>query len=309
MSAGAESLNNLFAEANTTGELSGTKLAELSNLEPEELRSFKSTFSKMPDNIRLSIIRKLVELAEDNIELNFDSIFKYCLSDANPDVRSHAVEGLWENEEISLISPLLKLLASDRSDRVRAVAATALGRYVLLAEHGKLRVTYLDRIRDSLLGIIRDAATTEEVRRRAIEAIAPLSIPEVASEIKLAYNSQNPRLNVSAIFAMGRNCDPAWLPVLLEELGNTDPEIRFEAATALGEIGDELAVTPLLKTAGDPDSEVRMAVIQSLGKIGGTKAKEYLQNLLGSRDTAVRDIARQSLNELKANEDPLSLQI
>ncbi len=309
MSTGPDSLHNLFSEANPTGELSDTKLAELSNLDQEELQSFKTAFSNMSENIRLDIIKKLVALAEDNVELNFDGIFKYCLSDTNPDVRSQAIEGLWENEEISLITPLLKLLSTDNSDRVRAAAAIAMGRYILLAEHGKLRISYLDRIRDSLLTIVKDAGITEEVRRRALEAIAPLSISVVQEEIRRAYNSHNPRLKVSAIFAMGRNCDQAWLPVLLEELGNTEPEIRFEAATALGEIGDELAVTPLLKISGDPDMEVRMAVIQSLGKIGGIKAKEYLHTLISSRDAAIRDIAMQSLNELKANEDPLSLQL
>jgi HEAT repeat protein len=308
MSTEIDALNDLFSEANETGELSGVKLAEFSNLDQEELQSFKKVFSTLPENIRLSIIKKLVELAEDNVELNFDGIFKHGLNDTNPDIRNQSIEGLWENEETVLINPLLKLLSTDSSDRVRATAATALGRYILLAEQGKLRVSQLDKIRDTLLITIKDLSITEEIRRRALEAISPLCIPEVQMEITTAYQSQNPRLIVSALFAMGRNCDPSWMPILLDELGNTEPEIRFEAATALGEIGDELAVTPLIKIGGDPDTEVRMAVIQSLGKIGGTKAKEYLQNLISSRDTAIRDYARQSLNELKANEDPFSPQ-
>ncbi len=309
MDTGPDALSELFSEANTSGELSGVKLAELSNLGQVELQSFKKSFSTMPEEIRLSIIKRLVQLTEDNVELNFDDIFKFCLNDTNPDIRSQSIEGLWENEETSLINPLVKLLSNDSSDRVRAAAATALGRYVMLAEQGKLRVSYLDKVRDTLLVVTKDISTIEEVRRRALEAVSPLSIPEVKAEISTAYHSQNPRLKVSALFAMGRNCDPVWMPILLEELGDTDPEIRFEAATALGEFGDEIAVTPLIKIGGDPDTEVRMAIVQSLGKIGGTKAKEYLQNLLSSRDTAIRDLARQSLDELTANEDPMSLQI
>lgn len=303
------SLNDLFSELRTTGGLSGTRIAELSHLDHEGLESFRKGFSILPENTRLAIIKKMVELTEDNVELNFNDIFKHCLNDPNSEVRSRAVEGLWENEEISLIGPFLKLLTNDSSDNVRATAATALGRYILSAEQGKLRLSHLEKIKDTLLAITKDFHMTEEVRRRALEAVSPLSIPEVQTEIKAAYRSQNPRLKVSALFAMGRNCDPVWMPILIEELGNSDPEIRFEAATALGEIGDELATIPLIKTGGDPDSEVRIAVIQSLGKIGGTKAKEYLQTLLSSRDAAIRDIARQSLNELKANEDPLSLQL
>ena len=305
----SNSLDNLLLEVRSTGVLSAAKLAELSNLVHEELESFKRVFSSFPENTRLNIMKKMVELAEDNVELNFNSIFKNTMNDPDPEIRCLSIEGLWENEETSLITPYLKLLSGDSSDNVRAAAATALGRYVMLAEQGKLRVSQLDKIKDTLLVTIKDISIAEEVRRRALEAISPLSIPEVQAEISAAYRSQNQRLKVSALFAMGRNCDLSWLPILLAELANTDPEIRFEAASALGEIGDELAVTPLIKIGGDPDSEVRMAVIQSLGKIGGTKAKEYLQNLISSRDTAIRDIARQSLDELKSIEDPLSLQI
>jgi HEAT repeat protein len=295
-----------FLSQGKSADISNAKLAELSHLDNAELETFAKSFATISEDIRVDIIKKLVELTENNVELNFDGIFKCCLRDTNSEVRCQSVEGLWENQEISLISPLLDMLAHDNSDKVRAAAATALGRYVLLGEHGKLRPAYLDRIRDALLAVIKDHAVTEEVRRRSLEAISPLSFSEVQTEISTAYRSQNPRLKVSALFAMGRTCDPVWLPILIEELKNPDAEIRFEAATSLGEISDELAVTPLLGIGGDPDSEVRIAVIQSLGKIGGMKAKEYLQNLLGSRDAAIQDIARQALNELKANEDPLS---
>jgi HEAT repeat protein len=300
-------LNESFSKASI--DLPGTKLTELSNLSIEELDLFYKTFAIMDDNQRSKIISKLVELAENNIELNFDSIFKLCLNDSDAEVRSQAIEGLWENEETSLITPLLKMLNNDASDKVRAIAAIALGRFVVLGEHGKLRANQLDRIRDVLLKIIRDPSIIDEVRRRALEAISSLSIPEVKSEILSAYNDQNPRFKVSSIYAMGKNCDPEWIPLLLIELKNSDPEIRFEAATALGELGDESAVPQLIDIISDSDSEVRMAVIQALGKIGGTKAKEYLQNLLSSRDAAIRDIARQSLEELRTTEAPLSLQL
>jgi HEAT repeat protein len=299
--------NDFFTKA--SGDLPGTKLAELSNLSKEELDLFHKIFITLADNQRSKIISRLVELAENNVELNFDGIFKLCLNDSDAEIRSKAIEGLWENEETTLITPLLKILNDDTSDKVRANAAIALGRFVLLGEHGKLRANHLDRIRDLLLNILHDPHIIDEVRRRALEAISSLSIPEVKSEISSAYYSKNPRFKVSSIYAMGKNCDTEWIPLLLIELKNADPEIRFEAATALGELGNVSTVAQLIEISGDSDAEVRIAVIQALGKIGGTKAKEYLQNLLSSRDTAIRDIARQSLEELRTPEDPLSLQV
>jgi HEAT repeat protein len=299
--------DGLLSENKAFIDLPGTKLIELSNLDKEELELFHKTFMQMPDDQRFRIISRLVELAENDVELNFDGIFKLGLNDPDPEVRSHSIEGLWENEEISLITPLLKLLANDTSDKVRAIAAIALGRFVLLGEHGKLHVHHIDRIRDVLLTIIGNVHISEEVRRRALEAVSPLSIPVVKLAISTAYNNPNPRMKVSSLYAMGKNCDPDWITILMVELSNSDPEIRFEAATALGELGDESAVPKLICVGSDSDTEVRMAVVQALGKIGGTKAKDFLQNLLSSRDSAVQDMARQSLEELRINEDPLSL--
>jgi hypothetical protein len=306
---GSGPLDSLLSSNNISDDLTGAQLAELTHLEGKELESFKQAFTVMSASQRLNIIGRLVELAENNVELNFDGIFKLCLNDSDPEVRSLGVEGLWENEETSLITPLLNLLTKDDSEKVRAIAATALGRFVLLGEHGKLRPFHLDRISSSLLGTIRNVQLSEEVRRRALEAVSPLNTPEVHSEISAAYNDLNPRLRISSVYAMGRNCDTVWLPIIENELTNIDPEMRFEAATALGELGDESAAASLIKMGSDSDTEVQMAVIQALGKIGGMKAKEFLQNLLGSRDAAIRDIARQSLDELQANEDPLSLKL
>jgi HEAT repeat protein len=291
----------------TAANLSSAKLAELSNLGQDELEAFKNSFNSMPEQQRLGIVKHLVELAENDVELNFDSIFKYCLKDPDAEVRTQAIEGLWENEESTLIAPLLDLFNRDESEKVRAVAAIALGRFILLGEHGKLRAPLLDRISRDLLSVLNDNSTGEEVRRRALEAVSALNSPAVVSAINQAYCSPNPRLKVSSIFAMGRSCDSQWLPILISELSNTDPEIRFEAATAIGEQADESAVLALIKIGGDPDTEVRLAVIQALGKIGGTHAKEYLQGLLGSRDAAINELARQALDELRANDDPLSL--
>jgi len=144
------------------------------------------------------------------------------------------------------------------------------------------------------------------VRRRALESLSPLSIPEVKKAIALAYGQGTERMRVGSIYAMGRSCDSDWLPILLKETSNSDAERRFEAATALGELGDPDAVPRLMELGNDADSEVRMAALQSLGKIGGSKAREYLQSCMNTRDEAVKDAARHALDELKANEDPLS---
>jgi hypothetical protein len=301
------SVDEILTHGSTINGLKSTRLAELTQLDEDEVETFRQIWPTIEPVLRRRIVGHLVELAEDNIEFNFDAIHRVCLADPDPDVRATAVEGLWENEDPTLIRPLLHLLQSDPSDRVRAAVASSLGRFTLLGEHGRIRPHHVPALQKVLLGVLTDPTNIDGVRRRALEALAPLSAPEVRQAISNAHQGDNQRLKVGALYAMGRNCDPAWTPVLVKELGSADDEIRFEAATALGELGDAVAVPHLIDLGKDPDSEVRMAAIQALGKIGGTTAREFLLNCAGSRDAAFSEAARHALDELRSDVDPLSL--
>jgi len=291
---------------NSDKPLLDSKLAELSNLSSEELEFFKRSWAAIEPKRRCQITHRLVELAEDNLELNFDSIFKHCLEDQDAEVRSKAIEGLWENEEASLINPLINLLEQDSLETVQAAAAMALGKFAMLAEHQKLRSCHVFKIQEALLTVISDKNKSVEVKRRALEAAAPLSLPQVKTAIMEAYQSHDSRLRISSIYAMGKNCDPSWLPVLLKELASADAEVRYEAAGACGELEEEAAVSHLIMLIDDPNADVQMAAIQALGKIGGTKARECLEQCLNNISKAARQAAKQALNELEAEETPLS---
>jgi HEAT repeat protein len=286
--------------------LSSVNLTELSSINSEELQLLKEVWPTIERKRRQHTLSRLVELAEENFELDFDNVFKNCLDDPDAEVRSRAIEGLWENEEPSLINTLLNLLEHDRSERVRAAAAAALGRFVILAEYQKLHSSYSSKIYQALLATIGDSSQTLEVRRRALEAIAPMGSPEVDKVISEAYHNGHPKLRASSIYAMGKNCNPAWLPILLKELANADAEIRYEAAGACGEIGEEEAVPYLINLIEDPDLEVQSATIQALGKIGGTEAKNCLEQCLDNDSEVIQQAAEQALRELNEGEEPLS---
>jgi HEAT repeat protein len=289
--------------------LSNTKLTELSSINSEELKLFKEVWPTIERKRRQQAVSRLMELADENFELDFDNVFKNCLDDPDAEVRSRAIEGLWENEEPSFINTLLNLLEHDRSERVQAAAAAALGRFVMLAEHQKLHSSYSSKIYQALLTTIGDSSQALEVRRRALEAIAPMDSPEVEKVISEAYHNGHPKLRVSSIYAMGKNCNPAWLPILLKELANADAEIRYEAVGACGEIGEEEAVPYLTNLVEDPDLEVQLATIQALAKIGGTEAKNCLEQCLDDDSEVIQQAAEQALRELDEGEEPLSFSL
>jgi HEAT repeat protein len=281
-------------------------LAQLSSLSSSELRLLDEAWETIEPKRRRQVMSRLVELTEDNFELDFDSIFKSRLKDADDEVRSTAIEGLWESEETSLIEPLISLLEQDRSEKVQASAATALGKFALLAELRKLRSSHKSKISRALLGAINDESKPLEVKRRALEAAAPLSLPQMKQAITEAYHSSEPSLKISALFAMGRSCNRSWLPILLKELASTDAEIRYEAAGACGELGEKEAVPYLIELVSDLDTEVQLAAIKALGKIGAPEAKGCLEQCLDNPNEIVHQAAEQALYELEGGGEPLS---
>ena len=299
----------ITALANSDALLPSSRLIYLSNLNSEEIRLFGQAWTGIKPELRRQTIQLLAELAEDDVALNFDSIFRYCLDDTDAEVRSKAVDGLWESEDASLINSLVELLERDSSPEVQAAAATALGRFALLAESGKLRPSYITRVEQSLLTAIRVETKPVEVRCCALEAVASLGRPQVSKAIKKAYERSDSELKISAVNAMGKNCDPSWLPILFREMANPNAEMRYGAAEACGELGQEEAVPRLMELVNDPDTGVALAAIQALGKIGGVEAKRYLEQCLDDPEDLVKQAAARALDELEAEEDPFSFRV
>ena len=130
--------------ANSDNPLLNSRLTELSNLSSTEQGAFEGLWAVIETKRRYQIVYRLVELTEDNLPLNFDGIFRYCLRDKDSEVRHKATEGLWENEDASLINPLINLLEQDSSAKVQVAAATVLGKFVILAEYNKSRSCHLE---------------------------------------------------------------------------------------------------------------------------------------------------------------------
>ncbi len=274
-------------------------LYALSDITKEQLGLLRATWATIATERRRLIIRQLAEITEQSFEVNFDPIFLLAMEDEDSQVRAAAIEGLWENENRALIAPLIRMMQSDEAEIVRAAAAAALGRFVLLAELEKLDSATGVRIEEALRATIANPAETVEVRRRAIESIAYSSKAGVRKIIREAYDSEDEKMQSSALFAMGRSADPYWRHVLLNELESHNPELRYEAARACGELELASAVPRLAELAlHDPDREVQQVAVWALGNIGGKEARRILEMCYGSDDEVLRDAAADALDEM-----------
>ena len=89
-------------------------------------------------------MNQLVELAEDNFELSFGSIFRNRLADHNAEVRSKAIEGLWKNEGAFLTNPLTEPLEQDSLEKLQAAATIVPGKFVMLVEFNESRTCHCE---------------------------------------------------------------------------------------------------------------------------------------------------------------------
>jgi HEAT repeat protein len=302
------SLEDYMKELRDTGKpLVVSKLVNLSDPSSEELAVFDRVWPTIDVARRREIAEHLAELAGDNLDLDFDKVLRTCLFDADSEVKIRAMGGLLECEERSLLDPLINLLMGDLEHTVRAAAASTLGTFALLVEFGELSANDAAKVEKALFTAYNNKNEPTDVRCRALEAVSTISKPEVEELIRQAYQSNDLEFRASALFAMGRNCNRSWLPVIMKELHSPQALLRFEAVRACGELEAEESVPRLIELIRDEDAQIRLAAIDSLGRIGGQQAKKTLQDCLEDEDEAISEAAQDAMDELKFWEDPLAL--
>ncbi|MDY7080651.1 MAG: HEAT repeat domain-containing protein [Chloroflexota bacterium] len=273
-------------------------LYHLSNLEAEGVALVRETWPCLPVKLRRRLIMRLVELAEADFEVDFGAVFRLGLEDEDAEVRTAAIEGLWEDEDVFLI-PLLVARLQDEALTVRAAAATSLGRFILLGELKRIRPDPQSMAYAATLATCRDAEEHVEVRRRALESLAYVSDEAVTQLIREAYAAPEERVRISAVFAMGRSANDCWARQVRQELFSPNPEMRYEAARACGELQLREAVPELAELTCDTDSEVQEAACWALGQVGGKEARDVLERCCLAEDEATRTAANAALGEFE----------
>ncbi len=280
--------------------LSMHHLVALSGLSDSQIAAVWDEWLHISDKRRLTIVKALLLLAEENVDLDFCQMFQGCLDDSTPAIRAVAVEGLWEEESLTILGRMLHLL-DDPSSEVREAALLNLGRFAYLAEVGDLPEAYAQRLQTALLQVAEDPDQPLEVVRRAIEGLGYWSASDVVQTlVAQAYQHTDQRMRESALVAMGRSMNPAWFPYLRRELESALPSLRYEAARAVGELGEDgqPLLPGLLPLVQDSDNEVAQSAIWALGQVGGNRARQVLQKVASGANSARAEAAQEALAEL-----------
>jgi HEAT repeat protein len=275
----------------------------LSDLSTDQARVFLRVWRRLDARARRDLMSRMEEEARENFELDFTAAARVALADDDPEVRGHAIRGLWECADPKLADRFLDILARDPDPLVRASAATGLAAFAERAELGEIPRAVGRRVENGLIAVIRGTDNLE-VRRRAVESIGFSSNPAVRGIVGDAYRHPEERMRCSALRAMGRTADPVWTRQVTEELKSGSPAMRAEAARACGELALEKSVPALVDLLDESDAEIRRNAIWSLGEIGGPAARRALERMqnLAAEDDAEFDLIEEALENAEFQE-------
>ena len=202
--------STLLALEDRTCLIPSIELDVLSDLTTTDLGRFQATWRNLSHERRRSLLSNLVEVAEDHVDAYFAPIYFWLIDDDDPKVRAQAIEGLWEDEDVRLINPLIRRVKSDDAAEVRAMAAASLGRFMLMSELDQLDPTVARRIENTLRNAFRAWRAISPCAVACLEALAYSSQEYVQDLILETYQDDDDGLRMSVVFAMGRSADLRW---------------------------------------------------------------------------------------------------
>ncbi len=274
-------------------------MALLSGLMDDDLLRMRTLWPGLGTAVRRELTEILLEISAADFVMDFSAIFRIALLDPDADVRTSALQGLAEVEDVRLVPEYVRILHSDPSPEARRAAAEGLGRFVLLGELQKIRPAPFHKAVQALQASYTRPGEALAVRQCAVEAMAFTGEYGVPAMIKRAYTDGDSNMRRSAIVAMGHSADDTWAQFVQRRLVSSDPRMRLAAVRACGELQIEAAVEDIISLTDDVDVDVQAMALWALGQIGGTLARKTLRRFTKSDDEARASAAGEALQELE----------
>lgn len=278
-------------------------LPRFSDLEAADLDEFVKAWPSVPADRKRQLLKKLKELFEDDTLLSFEGLASKILTDEDSQVRSLALQLLFDTANTRLIPDLIKILQNDPEPETRARAATVLSQFVRMCELDELPAGKREIVETALLNTARSEPGS--VARAALEALGFSSNPEVNDLIAASFKRPDPLWQAAALFAAGRSADNRWQEQIITGLLSDNTAVRLAAAQSAGELELKTARKPLLNLLEDEtDDDVFQAIVWSLSQIGGEDVRTYLETLLAeTEDDDQIEYLEDALANLSFTED------
>lgn len=214
-----------------------------------------------------------------------EQIIEEGLSDADPQIRTNAIEVVTDTKLIKLMPKVERLLKDDFVP-VRFTAALAAG-------DSKYSIA-----ESSVKQLLKDK--DENVRIAADYAMSKLGTGSGFELVRKMIASSNQTVRANAAFLLGKSGDKSSLKLLWWALQNKDSDYkaRFNAAEAIARLGDEQIDEKLLAMLISAYADDRVMGIKAMGALGTEKAKNFLITKLDDDVLEVRLAAAEQLGML-----------
>jgi len=282
-----------------------------SDITPADLEAVKKVWPQVSVKRKINLLQDLESLMEADTLVSCDDFARFALQDEDPNVRTQSISLLWECEDTGLIAIFGDLLTNDANENVRAAAADALGKFILLGELEEIPARSFRRAFDILIRSF-PSELFEGVQQQIVRSLSYSSDDKIFPLIQEAYARPSKSWRIAALESMGRSADDRWKANILEMMHSLDEDYQYEAVRAAGEIELKAAKSTLLDMllAENQNSDLRYQIIWALSKIGGRDVREKIREMLeNTEDEEEIDVLEIALDNLELSEDDPSLEI
>jgi hypothetical protein len=271
-----------------------------SDMTAADLAEIRKIWPQIPVLRKITLLQDLEAMMESDTLLSCDDFARFALRDENADVRSRAINLLWDSEDPRLARIFGEILTQDDNEIVRANAASALGKFVLLGELEEISENFFKRTVELLFNDYEKEAY-DEVKQEILRSLSYCGKEEIAGLIKEAYETDKKAWKIAALESMGRSADNRWKDYVLSNLTDNDADLQYEAIRAAGELTLEDARDTLLRMLAEEagNNDVYYQTVWALSKIGGESVRDNLQDLLeNTNDEEEIEILEMALDNL-----------
>lgn len=204
-------------------------------------------------------------------------------SDRSDELRTLIASALGKKRDHAALPLLIEFLANDSSPKVRSRAARSLG------EIGNPDA--IPALRNALF------SGDDEVASEAGLAAKKVGNPEAVKTLIEALSQTNVFARRAAAVQFKNLSEPSALPALLITLKDSDPVVRRLSASALGNLGDPSAKRPLVNALEDDASAVRCAALAGLVALCGASAMPSILACWGDSDPDLHNEANWAMQK------------
>ncbi len=288
----AEIISVLDGFAN--GELpTESTVAVLSDLDRSDIQELAGRWPSIVPELRVGILALAVDLAESQVDKDFQRLAYIAIDDPIPGVREAGFYLLNDLGGRETARRMADVLEKETNAEVVGAAAEAAAPYVLQHELGQLGEAG-ERLETALRKHATASTYPAETFASLVQALGYLQEQWVSELIRDAAYRDERQPQLSAIVAMGRSADEEWLDPLEQYLQSSDAEIRQRAVQACGEIGSEDAVDMIAPLLDDEHNDVVAATLAALAEIGGGDALQHLNSFYDRVPAELEDTLQEA---------------